>query len=298
MAWSEDLLRGVYDLHIHVSPDVVGRSKDLVELAKEAAEVGMAGLVIKDHTTSTVGRCFVMNRILGGSPRFFSSLALNPPSGGLNPTAVEAALRAGTDIVYFPTYGARNHIIKWGTGKPPTPFPLPEGEFRGITILDEGGHVKGECRSILRMIREFDAVLATGHISPDESLELLREGAQLGIKRMIVTHASQSVVAMDISDQKEAASLGAFIEHSFFALTESCPNPISMELFSEQIREVGVEHVILSSDLGQRSNPPPVEGFGDFLCRLRDYGFSIEEIRMMTVDNPRKLLRGREGLPQ
>jgi hypothetical protein len=298
MAFSPELLRGAYDLHVHVFPDVVGRSKDLVELAKEAAQVGMAGLVIKDHTTSTVGRCFVMNRMVGGPPRFFSSLALNPPVGGLNPTSVEAALRAGTDIIYFPTYGARNHILKWGIGKPPTPFPVPERQFPGITIFDEKGHIKGECKRILQLIKEFDAVLATGHISPGESLELLREGARCGIKRMIVTHASQSVVAMDMRDQKEAVGLGAFIEHSFFALTPSCPNPISMEILAEQIREVGVEHVILSSDLGQRSNPPPVEGFGEYLSRLRDFGFSLEEMRVMIEDNPRKLLEGREGPAQ
>jgi len=296
MACSREVLRGAYDLHVHVSPDVVGRSKDLVELAKEAAQVGMAGLLIKDHTTSTVGRCFVMNRMLGGSPRFLSSLALNPPVGGLNPTAVEAALRAGTDIIYFPTYGAQNHVLKWGVGKPPTPFPVPEGEFPGITIFDEKGNIKGECKKILRIIKKFDAVLATGHISPCESLELLKEGARCGIKRMIVTHASQSVVGMDIRDQKEAVRLGAFIEHSFFALTGSCPDPISMEILSEQIREVGVEHVILSSDLGQKSNPPPVEGFSDYLFRLRDFGFSLEEIKTMIESNPRKLLEGREGL--
>lgn len=296
MAGSEEILRGAYDLHVHIFPDLVQRSRDIVELAKEAAKVGMAGLGIKDHITCTLGRCFVLNRMVGGSPTFFSSLVLNPTVGGLNPCAVEAALRAGVDVIYFPTYGARNHLAKMRQRRPLTPFPLPKGKFGGIRVLDERGSIKGECKGILDIIGRFDGVLATGHLSPQESLELLKEGVRCGIKRMVVTHASHPIVRMDPEHQKEAATLGAFIEHSFFTLTESCPAPISLDILSEQIRYVGVEKVIVSSDFGQISNPPPVEGFAFYLQRLRQFGFSLEEIRVMTRENPMRLLSGRERL--
>lgn len=77
----EKLLEGAFDLHVHAAPDVVPRAQTLPELARAAARAGLAGVLIKDHTASTVGRCFTMNKISTGSVRFFSALALNPPVG-------------------------------------------------------------------------------------------------------------------------------------------------------------------------------------------------------------------------
>jgi hypothetical protein len=49
-------LSGGYDVHVHCAPDVVARAQDLIELAEAMRLAGMAGAVIKDHTTSTAGR--------------------------------------------------------------------------------------------------------------------------------------------------------------------------------------------------------------------------------------------------
>ncbi len=292
----EKVMRGAYDLHVHAAPDVIGRAQNLAELSKSAIQAGMEGIGIKDHTTSTVGRCFVLNQMHKGSLRFFSTLALNPPVGGLNPSAAEAALRAGADMIFFPTYGAKNHITRWGLGKAPTPFPVPDYDFEGITIIDKSQKLLRECEVILKMLVTFDAVLATGHISPEESLELLNMAVRHGVRRMVVTHASESVVAMTVEQQRGAVKMGALIEHSFFAVTESCPNPVPLEMIYEQIREIGVDHVILSSDFGQISNPPPIEGFASYLEKIGELGFSYEELGIMTHDNPQRLVSGRETL--
>jgi len=293
---TEDLLRGAYDLHIHAQPDVIQRAQDLPSLAKTAAQAGMAGLLIKDHTTSTVGRCYTMNRALDRGPRFFSSLALNPPVGDLNPSAVESALRAGTDVIFFPTYGAAHHITRWGAGKPPTAFPLPNDGYTGISILDENSRIRSECDVILRMIAAHDAVLGTGHLSVPETLALLRSASHFGVRRMLVNHVTESVIAMAIEEQREAVRLGAFIEHSFFALTASCPQRVLLDVMEDQIRQVGVEHVILTSDFGQEANPPPVEGFAYYLEKMRAQGFTTEELRVMIHENPKKLMSGRSDL--
>ena len=52
----QSLLKEAYDLHVHCSPDVVPRAQDIYDLAVAASEAGMAGIGLKDHTTSTVGR--------------------------------------------------------------------------------------------------------------------------------------------------------------------------------------------------------------------------------------------------
>lgn len=290
------LLEGAYDIHVHAAPDVVPRAMDIIQLAKAAGEQKMAGIVIKDHTTATTGRVFVINHLCKGSCQFFSSLALNPPVGLLNSSAVESALRSGTDFIYLPTYGAENHIKKWGLGKPPTAFPVSSDDKKGFSLLDETGRVRSEINGILELIARYDAVLGTGHLSAAESLELIKEAKRAGVKRIVVTHASESVVDMEPDQQLEASELGAMIEHSFFAVTDSCPGKIKLEQIREQIRYVGVPSCIISTDFGQVSNPPPIEGFSHYLEKMRVLGFSEDELRIMIHDNPKKLIvGGREG---
>jgi hypothetical protein len=289
----EAILAGAYDIHVHCTPDVVPRSQDLLDLARAGNAAGMAGILVKEHTTSTVGRAYALNHMGTGGVRFFSSLALNPPVGNLNPSAVESALRAGVDVIYFPTYGAANHIHIWGAGKPPTAFPLPRRNYQGVSILDSEGKMKPECEPILNLIARHDGVLATGHLSPEESLVLLEAARSGGVTRMVVTHASEPVSPMSLDQQRQAVSLGAFIEHCFFAVTESCPNAIALGTIADQIREVGVEHCILSSDFGQVANGPVVEGFSHYLEKMRGLGFTAEALREMIVTHPRQLLEGR-----
>ena len=287
-----ELLEGAYDIHVHAAPDVVPRAMDLASLRREAEKAGMAGMLIKDHCTSTAGRVAALNQMGSGRCRFFSALALNPPVGGINPTAAEAALRAGVDAVYFPTYGAANHIAIWGAGKPPTAFPLPKTGFDGIRIFDDRGDTRTEVYEVLKLIAEHRAVLATGHIAPEESMALIREARAFGIERVLVTHASEPVTPFPPALQKEAAELGAWIEHAFFAATPSCPTPVSLETIGAMIRTAGISRVILSSDFGQEANGNPVAAFGRYLQRMTDVGFSREELRQMVVENPKRLLEG------
>jgi hypothetical protein len=287
---TDRLLEGAYDIHVHAAPDVVPRAMDLKQLCREAEQAGMAGIVLKDHCTSTVGRAAALNLMSSGTCRFYSALALNPPVGSLNPTAVEAALRAGTDVIFFPTYGAAHHIRIWGAGKPPTAFPLPHDHFEGLTILEANGALKPAAVDILKLIAEHDAVLATGHISAEESLPLLRKAKELAIERMLVTHASESVPALSVAEQKEAIALGALVEHSFFAATPACPNRISLESMRDAIRETGTDHIILSSDFGQTANGNPVENFLKHLVKFAELGFDESTLRQMICENPQRIL--------
>ena len=291
------LLEGAYDIHVHASPDVVPRAMDVIQIAKAALEQRMAGLLIKDHTTTTTGRVYVLNHLLNGSCRFFSSLALNSPVGFVNLSAVESALRSGTDLIYFPTYGAQNHIKKWGLGKPPTAFPVSRDDKKGFSLLEATDKVKNDIDAILKMIASYDAVLGTGHLSPVESLELIKHAKEAGVTRIVVTHASESVVDMGPDQQKEAANMGAMIEHCFFAVTDICPGKIQLEKIRDQIRYVGISSSILSTDFGQVKNVSPIEGFSYYLEKMRTLGFSEDELRVMIHDNPKKLIEKGRNLP-
>lgn len=116
------LLEGSYDCHVHYGPDVVSRAQDVFDLARDAEEVGMVGVVMKDHTGSTVGPAVILNRMYPDGPRFFGSLTLNLPVGGLNPYAVERALRWGARSSSFQPTAHSIRSGRWAPAGFPKPF--------------------------------------------------------------------------------------------------------------------------------------------------------------------------------
>ena len=121
---------------------------------------------------------------------------------------------------------------------------------------------------------------------------LLREGRRQGVQHMVVTHAMNAPVLMDVPQMQEAAKEGAFIEFVGGSLTT--PDAAArMDRYADAIRKIGPEFCILSSDLGQTGNALPPDGFAAFLAALRASGLTEQEVDRMSKQNPAKLL----GLP-
>jgi hypothetical protein len=57
----------------------------------------------------------------------------------------------------------------------------------------------------------------------------------------------------------------------------------------ESTRAVGSERTVWSTDLGQVFNPPVEDGLPLMADRFLDAGFSDEEVRVMAVDNTRRV---------
>ena len=55
-ARGRELVRGAYDMHVHIAPDTVERIIDDVGLARRCQELGLAGFQLKSHYTSTAER--------------------------------------------------------------------------------------------------------------------------------------------------------------------------------------------------------------------------------------------------
>ena len=68
-----------------------------------------------------------------------------------------------------------------------------------------GGHkrrtIVPELKTILELIRDYDAVLGTAHISPEESFAVVEAARNLGVKKIVVTHPEWWVVGMTMEDQ-------------------------------------------------------------------------------------------------
>jgi hypothetical protein len=96
-------------------------------------------------------------------------------------------------------------------------------------------------------------------------------------------------VFMTVPQMKEAAALGAYLE-----ITGGAPNGRGgaerMKTYAAAIRAVGVEHCVLSTDLGQPNNPLPPDGMAQFLVALQQQGFTPQELDVMAKENPARLL--------
>ena len=283
-----DVLNGAYDIHVHAAPDVMPRAGDLVTVFREASDAGMAGILFKDHCFPTHAAAYALNHSHSTDTRAFGALALNVTVGGINPLAVEGALKAGVDLVYFPTYSSAPHLEK--IGRTHLPMPLPKGDFPGIGIRGSNGAIIPELDDVLSLIKEYDAAIGTGHLSPEETLLLVEAAARRGVSRVMVTHASEIVPGMTVDEQRRAVEMGALIEHCFLAATDAVPGSIPIAEIVRQTHEIGAEHVILASDYGKASLGSPVRGFRKALEDAVAEGLSEAELDLVVRRNPRRLL--------
>jgi len=288
----QDLLQGAIDLHLHAGPSVFPRLMDAVETAEAAKASGMRGIVIKHHHTPTVDRGYLVHRAVP-EVEVYGGVTLNYAAGGLNPYAVDAALRLGGRMVWMPSVDARNHKTHFGElGKYGSRLdydkPSVYRDAQGITVLDEEGALKPEIDQILDAVADHDAAVATSHLDIKESRALVQEARRRGIKT-VVTHVNFVTASLSTEDQRWMAGKGAYLELCYSSLSPAWRST-SIEDVAETVRDVGPEHYILASDLGQVHNPAPPEGLRIYISLLLERGFDPEEIRVMVKDNPEKVL--------
>jgi hypothetical protein len=292
-AWKA--LEGAYDLQIHVGPDVIARRIDDIDCAREFLAHGMKGFVLKSHYIQTGERAQVVTKAVPGS-RVFGAVTLNHSVGGFNPVAVELAGRTGCKIVWMPTVDAQNETAgRLDGGSQKLPFWAKiqrELAAEGISppplsAIDEAGRLVEPARRCLERIAKHDMILATGHLGRAEIFALVRAAEEIGVKKVVVTHAEFPSQSLTGDEQKALADHGALIEHCF---TTTYTGKATWESAFANIRTAGVSRAVISTDLGQTINPPVAEGFAMFAQRLLDAGFTPAEVRTMAVTNPTRLV--------
>jgi Family of unknown function (DUF6282) len=292
-AW--EALEGAYDLQVHVAPDVIERRIDDIDLAKEFLAHGLKGFVLKSHYFPTAERAKVVTKAVPGI-HAFGAITLNHSVGGLNPVAVELAGRSGNKIVWMPTVDAANETAGRPDGtKSKLPFWAKiqlELAATGInpppmTVVDEAGNTSAAARTVLELIKKYDMILATGHLGRREIFALVKTAKEIGLRKVVVTHAEFPSQNLSAQEQFELAGMGAIIEHCF---TTMHTGKSSWEGMFEATRKTGVERTILSTDLGQTINPPVAEGYAMFAQKMLDAGFSVSDIRHMAATIPASLV--------
>jgi hypothetical protein len=284
-----ELLEGAYDLHVHSGPDVMNRKLDDLDMADRIQKIGMKGWGIKSHYFCTAERAKLVKKVYPNiNP--IGAIALNNSVGGLNPLAVEMAARDGAKIVWMPTFDATNEqeFFKKGNHKQ-LPFwaklqmeLIEQGKTQtSITILEDS-KLKKEVFDVLDVIKQYNLILATGHLSKEETFAIVKAAVDMDIKKIVITHPNFPSIDFSKEEQKELSLMGAYMEHCF---TTPHSNKTTWEAVYEQIRFVGPEKCLLSTDLGQPNGPFPEEGLLEFVTRLVENGFTKDEVKQMTIKN-------------
>ncbi len=271
-------LKGAIDLHIYTEPDSIARSIDALEAAKLARDHGMRAIALKHHYDETAGLAYLARKLFPGI-EVFGGVAMNLTVGGLNPRAIEYMTQVTGGFgkfVFMPTNDSEAQV-KYG--KQPRPF----------VKVSENGELVAEARAVIEAVAKHDLILGSGNISAEETLMVFREGQRVGIKRMIATHGMAAPTFLTIEQAREAAKLGAFIEIVGGNLAGKDAQ-MKIDRFAEQIRGIGPASVIMASDLGQKANALPPEGFAIFIEAMRQKGFTDQELDVMTRKNPATLL--------
>ena len=89
-------------------------------------------------------------------------------------------------------------------------------DIKGISIFKNGGELVPEVAPILEIVAKNGMILATGHLSPQEGLALIREARKAGVEKIVVTHPAASFIGYSTDQMREALSAGAtYLEHVF-----------------------------------------------------------------------------------
>lgn len=274
----ERLWRGSIDMHIHPSPDAKkDRRVDGVQAALLAQEAGMRAIVLKSDYYPTAPLAAAASRI-APDVKVIGSLVLEYENGGLNPDIVKCQAALGAKVLWMPAMSAiqcRKALSLEG----------------GIAVLDSKGKVLPIVTEILRIVKDYNMVLCSGHLSFAETVPLFEEAKRIGITKLVATHPLVDILwpPMSIDEIKQLASMGAYIEHCFIICMPMVGSYDPKKIVAA-IRAVGAEHTIMTTDMAQVTDPPPAEGMRMCIAMMLQLGVSEKEIELMVKTNPAKLL--------
>lgn len=287
------LLVGAVDLHCHSGPAVFPRLLDHAEAMHEASAAGFSALVYKDHFYPGMAHARLLETLYPDiGVRLYSGVALNNASGGINPYAVDHAVKLGGKIVWMPTFAAANHIDKsanetknYPKSASPMLAPIP------LSVLDENGRLNQQTQDVLDVIAAGDIILAGGHLSVGELKVLFPEAKRRGVRKMLVNHPTYVIGCSD-DDIRELAALGVYMEHSICMFIPNQRGPAKWDVrdLCRLVEVAGTDRTILGSDLGLVNMPRPVEGYRAIVNDLIEAGMPRADIEKIVSTNAASLL--------
>ena len=283
---SDEVLKGVCDIHVHAAPDTIERSVDEIDFALDAKNAGYRAVMYKSNVWSCHDRAFLV-RCAISEFECFGSLCMNACTGGkVNVRAAELAVKTTGNLcrcIWMPTCDS---------------VYQNESEGRkglGIPVLDACGNVLPEVVRVMEICADAGIIFATGHSSPYESLIMAKKARQIGVQKFVVTHANSLIWKLPQEKIKELIDLGAFMEFSYlpclwgpgtkFPKFERMPESDFISFV-----KINPERSFVSTDLGQAGLPGPIDGMRSCIGAMLKNGLTEREVDLLVRENPAKLL--------
>ena len=290
------LVRGAYDLHVHVDPDVIPRRIDDVALARRFAELGLAGFALKSHYTSTAERAQIVSASRPACEAI-GTLTLNRAVGGMNALAVDIAAREGARIVWLPTVDSPAETAGRTEPKEGDKVPLwarLQHELRGlglgiepVHVTDGEGRLLPETRDVLRAIARHGPRPRDRASRPGRHLRR-RGRSPRGGRRGTSSSRTRSFRARTSRSRTSGRSPRAAACSSAASSTPFSGKTTWEHVF-DGVRAVGVERTLFSSDCGNPDYPPVEDGLALWADRLLGADFDESAVREMIVGQSRRL---------
>jgi hypothetical protein len=257
---------GFVDVHYHAAPDLYDRRHSVLEAGRRYASRG-GWIVLKNHLGCTAAQAHDARE--QGLP-VSGSVVLNGVAGGLDPQAVLGSV----------------HRNGAGGGRDPAHPHLADHKIAPLTVSGSNGRLLPAVFEILRLARDLDLVVSTGHANADEVVRLVDPAVQVELPVLMLNQPAGPLTGLRYEDLVDLAKapmvyteqtaltylLGYQDEDDFRAVLGSLPR------------------TVYSSDLGQPSQPDIEEWL-----RLSDrwftmFGLSEARIAEITLESPSRML--------
>ncbi len=277
----DELWKDSIDMHIHPGPDPnAERPVDSAQVAVLAEKAGMRAVVLKSFSYNTVSDAFIIQKNITPDLHVFGSVVIGyTTTGGLQYAAktIESAAKIGCKVVWFPAMDA-----EWCQSYLGHPGA-------GISILKEDGGLKAEIYEILKVIKQYNMVVCSGHMSYEESTKLFDAAIEMGIKKMVATHPLAELSRFTPDQIQELAGKGVYIEHVYGTTMPRLGN-LDPSDYVDCVKLVGADKTIMSTDLAQVWDADPATGMRLFIAQMLQFGCTPEEVELMCKCNPAALL--------
>jgi hypothetical protein len=292
---ADDLLQGAIDLHHHGYPEFTFRCRPRLDDADELAicrDAGMRGIVLKSHMWPTVGRAYLLRRLVPGID-IYPSITLNAVAGGFDPIAVESAAEQGARVVFMPTWGAAHDIERGGFSRFMAAYLARAKSLKpekGLRVVGADGKVLTDVKECLAVAAQYKMLVCTAHIAPRESIALAEAAKDIGIAEIVFSHPDSKSVGATRDEIREMAQRGAIIE---FCVNGFMPGiqRTSPRTAVEIIEEVGADKAIFTTDSFYEAEPPGAEMMRIIIATMLRIGMKIDDLRKMVRTTPVRLLQ-------
>jgi hypothetical protein len=276
-------MEGAIDTHLHIYPDYVPRSNDIIDIAIKASQAKMRAVVCKDHFFTNVNgawaaqlwvEAMVKRGELEQACKVFGTHIF---AWSHHPDQVRLVRK-------YPNLGAIFFYTMTGHGQAGPDLP----------ILDKSGKLMPEVRDCIQLCGEYKIPIMTGHKAYEQVAPMVACAHEAGA-HILVTHAGGLTCSFaaggTVEQAKELAGQGAYLEVNGNKWMPSIIWPIvDPNITLEYIQAVGPKNVVCNTDLGQVMVCDAIEGFKLFVRGMIHWGIKKEDIKTMIQTNPAKFL--------